>query len=199
MRIINILTYWIWELLKSHFFWMIHIFRGAIFFGLFPSTTALYAVSRKWIDGAESTVTFGMFKEFYQKDFKDSNILGWIALFISYIIYLNLRILPYMDGMIIKAILYGVIIFFLIIIGMFLLYFFPVLVMYSLPWYNYFLVSIHMGFVHFSYTILQIVLLGVYVLIIIHLFPLIFLFGLSVISVIQMYIFTYISKKSIIK
>lgn len=194
MRILQSITYWIWELVKLNFFWIVYILRGAIIFGLFPSTAALYAVARKWVRGEEQEVRVRLYTKFYRENFKHANMIGWMALFISYIIYLNITIAPNLQSTTVKVLLYGIMIFFIIITGLLWLYCFPTIVTYALPWYHYFLVSIHKGFIHLSYTILQIVLITIYILIIMHLPLLIFFFGISVIAVMQMYIFTYITE-----
>ncbi len=186
-------TYWIWELLKLNFLWIIYIFRGAIIFGLFPSTAALYAVAKSWVRGEEHEVKLNLYTQYYRANFKNSNQIGWIALFMSYIIYLNMTIAPYLQSPIGKVLLYGLMIFFMILTGLLWLYCFPTIVTYKLPWYQYILVSIHHGLIHPSHTILQIVLISIYLFIVFHLPWLIIFFGISVIGVIQMYIFTYMT------
>lgn len=137
MQVIQIITYWIWELLKLHFYWIIYIFRGGVILGLFPSTAALYAVARRWVKGEKKEEPFRMYKQFYRENFKVANILGCIILFMSVDIYLNLMILPNIDMPILIVFMYGIIIFILIITSLFWIYLFPIIVNFSLPLYNY--------------------------------------------------------------
>lgn len=188
-------TYWLWEILKLHFNWIIYTIKGAVVLGVFPSTAAVYAVARHWMINDDKDEISILFKKFYSENFKIANLLGWITLFFSMIIYLNWRILPLLDLPIIKVFMYGFVIFLTILIVLFWLYLFPTIVNYSLRWFDYILVGINGAITNLSFTILQMVLIGIYVILAINYVPLIALFGICIIAVIQMYICTNIFEK----
>lgn len=188
-------TYWLWEILKLHFNWIIYTIKGAVVLGVFPSTAAVYAVARHWMINDDKDEITILFKKFYSENFKIANLLGWITLLFSMIIYLNWRILPLLDLPIIKVFMYGFVIFLTILIVLFWLYLFPTIVNYSLRWFDYILVGINGAITNLSFTILQMVLIGIYVILAINYVPLIALFGICIIAVIQMYICTNIFEK----
>lgn len=191
---VKLVTYWLWEILKLHFNWIIYTIKGAVVLGVFPSTAAVYAVARHWMINDDKDEITTLFKKFYSENFKIANLLGWITLFFSMIIYLNWRILPLLDLPILKVFMYGFVIFLTILIILFWLYLFPTIVNYSLRWFDYILVGINGAITNLSFTILQIVLIGIYVILAINYVPLIALFGICIIAVIQMYICTNIFK-----
>lgn len=192
---LQVITYWIWELVKLNLFWLIYILRGAIIFGLFPATAALYAIARLWIKGEAKTVQTADYTRYFRENFRSSNVIGWITSFMTYMIYLNFSIAPMLPSSGLKMLLYGILVFFAIVIGCLWIYMFPVLVTYELPWYNYFVVSIYEGLTKISYTILQIALSSLYLLFVIHFFPLIIFFGISVLALMQMYIYIYLTEQ----
>lgn len=192
---IKLITYWLWEILKLHFNWIIYTIKGAVVLGAFPSTAAVYAVARHWLINDDKDEIAILFKKFYSENFKIANILGWITLLFSMIIYLNWRILPLLDQPVLKIFMYGIVIFITILVMLFWLYLFPTLVNYSLRWFEYILVGINFAITNISFTILQVVLIGIYVILAVNYPPLILLFGLCIIVIVQMYFCTYIFKK----
>lgn len=194
MNKVKLVTYWLWEILKLHFNWMIYILRGGVVLGIFPSTAAVYAVARHWLINDDKAEIKILFKKYYSENFKVANLLGWISLLFSITLYLNWRILPLLDQPILKTFMYGFVIFLTILIGCFWLYLFPIIVNYSLRWFDYILVEINIAISNISFTILQIVLIGIYVILAANYIPLFILFGLCMIAIIQMYICTYVFK-----
>lgn len=192
---IKLVTYWLWEIIKLHINWVLYTLRGAVVLGIFPSTAAVYAIARHWLINDNKAEIATLFKKFYAESFKIANLLGWITLLFSIPIYLNWRILPLLDQSIFKVFLYGFVIFLTILIGFFWLYLFPTIANYSLRWFDYIFVGINLAISNISFTILQIVLIGIYFILAVNYFSLIILFGLCVIAIVQMYICTNIFKK----
>ncbi|ADU30540.1 YesL family protein [Evansella cellulosilytica] len=169
---------WLLELLKLHFYWIVFILRGAIILGLFPATAALYGVIRHWIRESDYEDQLQLFKRLYKENFKVANIYGWIFTAISGIIILNFLYIPLYSEDVVKITMYTVIIFFIIILTIFWLYLFPVIIHYRLPIRDYFAAIIQVGISSPLAIIMQLMLLGIYSMLIYHLPPLIILFGI---------------------
>ncbi len=85
---LNSLFTWIYRLMIANFLWLFFTLNGFILGGVFPSTSALFAVCRKWIKGEDVNI-YNTFKNYYKKDFKNANILGYTMLGIITIVILD--------------------------------------------------------------------------------------------------------------
>ncbi|UFT98584.1 DUF624 domain-containing protein [Radiobacillus kanasensis] len=56
---------------------------------IFPSTTAMYAVVRKWLSSGMEIGTFQQFFSFFKSNFKKSFIIGLIWLFFCAVLYMD--------------------------------------------------------------------------------------------------------------
>lgn len=81
---------WIMRLAYIQFLWIIFSLIGGIFLGIFPATSAMYEVSRKWMKGDMDVPVFKSFWNQYRKDFLKINILGWIMVIIGFVLYFYL-------------------------------------------------------------------------------------------------------------
>ncbi|MFC4402997.1 YesL family protein [Gracilibacillus xinjiangensis] len=97
---------WITRLAYLNMLWIIFSIVGFIIFGLFPATTAMYAVERKWIRGNTSFAILPYFWSVYKKNFKDSNFIGLPFLLICSLIWINLQITEYMSPFIGNVLLF---------------------------------------------------------------------------------------------
>ena len=64
---LNSLFTWIYRLMIANFLWLFFTLNGFILGGVFPSTSALFAVCRKWIKGEDVNI-YNTFKNYYKKD-----------------------------------------------------------------------------------------------------------------------------------
>ncbi|MBO3445469.1 DUF624 domain-containing protein [Clostridium sp. CCUG 7971] len=87
-EILNSLFNWIYRLMIANFLWVFFSLYGFILAGVFPSTSALFAICRKWLKGEEFNI-YKTFKYYYEKDFKNTNILGYAMLCIIIILMLD--------------------------------------------------------------------------------------------------------------
>src|SRR5690625_1006749 len=74
--------------------WIIFTLFGLVAFGFFPSTVALFAVTRKWIMGEHSIPVFTTFWSVFRQEFFKSTWLGIGLFIIGYILYIDLAYLP---------------------------------------------------------------------------------------------------------
>jgi|SRR5690625_147038 len=72
-----------------NFLWFLFSFMGFLIGGIFPATTAIISVARKWTKEKEIHSTFQIFKKTYKKEFIKSNIIGLILTLIAAILFLN--------------------------------------------------------------------------------------------------------------
>ena len=79
---------WIYRLMIANVLWIYFSLNGLLVVGIFPSTSALFAICRKWIRKEDFSV-FNTYKYYFKKDFKNANILGYIMLAITVIIYFD--------------------------------------------------------------------------------------------------------------
>lgn len=49
MNRVLVFAEWLLELLKLHAYWIVYLFKGAIIFGVFPATAAMYGIVRQWL------------------------------------------------------------------------------------------------------------------------------------------------------
>ncbi|WP_053218506.1 YesL family protein [Virgibacillus senegalensis] len=78
----NILE-WITRFAYINLLWIFFTLVGGVLFGLFPATTAMFALIRQWLLGRSSLPVTTTFLSYYKKDFWKSNLLGlWIGLIV---------------------------------------------------------------------------------------------------------------------
>lgn len=184
---------WIMRLAYLNLLWIGFTFIGFILVGFFPSTVAMFAVTRKWVMGEKDVSTFGVFWETYRLKFIKSNILMLLLMIIGAVFYFDFMILSVLDGWqyrLITVALLTVFINFLVI----LLNIFPMFVHYEYSILQYLKHSLLFGLFNPFTTILIASIIAVYFLLLIILPSLILFFSGSVISFIMMSI-TYRSIK----
>ncbi|WP_416150128.1 YesL family protein [Salipaludibacillus sp. HK11] len=121
---------WFVRLAYLNLLWVIFSLVGLIVFGFFPSTVALFTVTRKWIMGDTDFPTGKVYWKTYKSEFIKSNVLGLILTFIGWIIYYNLMFLSGMEGVVSQILFLGMISM-LIVYILILMYIFPVFVHYD--------------------------------------------------------------------
>lgn len=89
---------WIYRLAYLNLLWLLFILIGFIFMGLGPSTQAMYAIMRKWINGEEDFSIFRTFLSFYKSDFKQANVIGLVLVTVGVFILIDLNLLNSFDG-----------------------------------------------------------------------------------------------------
>ena len=121
---------WISRLAYLHLLWILFTLAGAVIFGLFPSTTAMFAIVRDWLNGKTDRNLFSTFWIYFKGEFWKSNRLGLVVL--------GLLLLISVDIYYIRTISEGVtwtyvpLFAFMFIFLLFLFYLFPVFVHYDL-------------------------------------------------------------------
>ncbi|MEH6994969.1 YesL family protein [Neobacillus drentensis] len=122
---------WIMKFVYVQFLWTIFSVAGFLVLGLFPSTMAMFAVTRKWIMKDTDIPIFQTFWQIYKSEFFRTNIVGWINVGIGFVFYFYLRFFKELDG-IMFDILFCLALALCVIYLMNLLFIAPVFVHYQL-------------------------------------------------------------------
>lgn len=140
------------RLAYANLLWIGFTLLGLGIFGFMPATTALFAVTRKWIMGERDVPIFKTFWATYRKEFLKSNMYGAVLFFIGYIIYVDLVLLPTggLFSVLRTAIFICGIIYFIM-----LLYIFPIYVHYDWKKSQYVKYALLIGVSHPHYTVLM--------------------------------------------
>jgi uncharacterized membrane protein YesL len=104
--------------------------------GIFPATTAMFAVTRRWVLGERDIPVFKVFWQYFKADFKKSNILGYILTIIGLFLYIDLK---FFQG-IIHPVYSLIMIIFMVLSFLYftvLLYIFPIYVHYEMKLRDY--------------------------------------------------------------
>lgn len=175
------------QVVTLHFFWILFMLRGFIVAGFFPSTAALYAVIRELARKKSIQSISVLYKKHYKDNFKVSNVLGWLFLLVTLIIITNYIYIPlYSD--VVRLVMYTIIFLFTFLLLIIWTYFFPVITQYKLSYTEYFVMIFRMGFASLSALIVQILILGIY-FVLIYLSPaLLLLIGIVPLVYIQLFV-----------
>jgi uncharacterized membrane protein YesL len=122
---------WVMKLVYLQCLWMVFTIAGLLVFGLFPSTMAMFAVSRKWIRTGSDIPVFQSFWQAYKTEFVKTNILGWIFVGLGFIFFFYLRLFKGLDGVVFDVLFY-ITLMLSVVYVMNLLFLAPVLVHYQL-------------------------------------------------------------------
>jgi uncharacterized membrane protein YesL len=115
---------WITRFAYLNLLWLAFTLAGGIILGFFPSTTAMFAVSREWIKGNTDKPVFKTFWEFYRNDFWKSNRLGLFVAFIGLLIVLDVFYIQSSTSKLLSW-SYAPLFAFMLLFALFLFYLFP--------------------------------------------------------------------------
>jgi len=176
----------IYNLALMNIYSLVLVFRGLIIFGVFPALVTLLRITKKTINGEKNILSWQLFKQFYKEEFKKSNIIGWIIVFIGLILYVNFKIIQSYNAEIPIFIIFAfylVLLMYIIVVT----WIFPLLANYYDSIRSYFANALVLGVTHLHLTALFVV--GTFLIIYISLlFPGLFLFfTASILSFFWMY------------
>ncbi|WP_223588152.1 YesL family protein [Neobacillus bataviensis] len=126
MNGIHRISVWVLRLMYVNLLWLVFTFLGLVILGLFPATTAMFAVVRKWVMKQDIYV-FQTFWTVYKSEFIKSNWVGLILIALGSFLYSNIKIIEVISMPILKLLYIPNVILILIFL-LTLFYIFPVLV-----------------------------------------------------------------------
>jgi uncharacterized membrane protein YesL len=169
---------WLMRFAYLNLLWVLFTLAGAIVLGVYPSTTAMFAVMREWLRGNSDLPVFSTFWSYYKKDFWKSNHLGIYTSIIFLLIYINLFYIQ--SGASENMTWTHIPIFAFILLFIFLLfYLFPIFAHYDLPVRSIYKQAFFIMLISPIQIIMMVICLAAFS-VIIFLFPaLAFIYGLS--------------------
>ena len=185
---------WVTRFAYLHLLWVLFTLAGAVILGIYPSTTAAFAIMRKWLHGESDLPVFKKFWTYYRNEFWKSNHLG---LYITIILFVILVDLFYITSMVESSfswisvpLLAGMLFF-----SFLLLYIFPVFVQFD----QSVLMTIRTAFLLMLISPIQIFVLMICLLaitVIAWFFPAIgFIFGISLYAFVSVWVAGYSFKR----
>ncbi|RKL65068.1 hypothetical protein CR203_22640 [Salipaludibacillus neizhouensis] len=131
MSALNKFLEWVTKLAYLNVLWLLFSILGLLIIGLFPSTTATFVVAREWVTGKTDIPVFKTFWDAYRKEMIKSNILGYLLIIVSYILYLDFFfITESMNDYVVLLTIPYLIVSFIVVLSM--LYVFPTYVYYQM-------------------------------------------------------------------
>jgi len=122
---------WVAKLAYLNVLWLLFTLAGAIIFGLFPSTVAMFTIIRRWHIDHDNDVSIRQYFDVFKKEFLKSNQLGLCFLGVSFLMYINIQYMYFYNHGFHEYIKLPLTIV-MIIVALMLLYVIPVYVHYQL-------------------------------------------------------------------
>ncbi|MFB5661067.1 YesL family protein [Alteribacillus sp. HJP-4] len=89
---------WILKFVYVNALWILFSCAGALLFGIFPATAALFVVVRKWIHGNTEFPIFAVFWKIWKQDFLKSNALGYLLAVTGFSLYVYYELIQLLNG-----------------------------------------------------------------------------------------------------
>ncbi|HZH61463.1 MAG TPA: DUF624 domain-containing protein [Metabacillus sp.] len=119
---------WAFKLFFLNILWVLFTIMGIVILGVFPATTALFAVIRKLIMQDEDTSIFSLFWSTYKKEFARSNLLGAVISLIGAILVIDIYILMQLEPSILNQTIKVILLLVFMIYLITTIYVFPIFV-----------------------------------------------------------------------
>lgn len=127
MRGFYSISEWVMKFMYVNILWIAFTILGLGVFGIFPATTAMFTVIRKWVMKQPDIPVFNIFWTTYKSEFFKSSLLGLVIVLVGIFMYFNLKIIDATTIPTLKLLYIPNIIVILIFL-LTLLYIFPVFV-----------------------------------------------------------------------
>src|SRR5690625_2603360 len=89
---------WITHFAYLNLLWVGFTLLGGMFFGIFPSTAALFTIARKTTLGEEEFPIFRTYLKTFQKEIFRSNGLAWLVTVMGLVWYFDLNFFRQFNG-----------------------------------------------------------------------------------------------------
>lgn len=131
---------------------------GLVLFGLFPATTAMFTVVRKWIRNQSDLPILHTFLSTYKNEFVKSNLMGLIVSMIGLLLYINFNIIA-ANPSTFNNLLFIALVVLLILFTLTLLYVFPIMVHFDVKLSKAFKHAFALMIIHPLVTIAKVLIL----------------------------------------
>ncbi|MCF6408427.1 YesL family protein [Pseudalkalibacillus salsuginis] len=147
---------WVTHFAVLNLMWIGCTLLGGVIFGIAPSTVAMYAISRKAVEGEGEIHVVRLFWCIFRKEFFRANGLAGVLTVFGLLWYFDMHFFRQFEGGI-----YTVMDYFMMILGLvyiiLLMYILPVYVHYDLKLFQYFKQALMIGFLRPGNLILMLV------------------------------------------
>lgn len=130
----NTIAYRIINLAYINILWILFSIVGLGVFGLFPATTAMFAITRKLIIGEKDFKIFPAFWKYFKQDFLKANGFGIFILITIYLLYFDFKFVEQSNNF---QFLIPILLFILISFIVTLIFLFPVYSHFKLRFFQY--------------------------------------------------------------
>ncbi|MFE7064353.1 YesL family protein [Sutcliffiella sp. NPDC057660] len=156
---------WIMRFAYLQFLWIACICLGLFVGGIFPSTTAMFAVARKWIR-KETDVQIGpLFWKQYKSDFIKANAVGWLMLAAGFVLYFYMRFFQGNEG-VTSLIMFVILVILIFLYCMTFIFIFPIFVHYRMSIFHLIRHATIFALAHPFHGITMVVFIALFILII---------------------------------
>ncbi|MCB5236072.1 MULTISPECIES: YesL family protein [Niallia] len=183
---------WVTRLAYVNILWLCFTVLGLGLFGWMPASMAMFAVTKKWVNGETDIRIFPVFWNSYKQDWWKGNILGIIIAITFFLFYLDFRIIGTFEG--------NTTLLLFVMLGLFLsvsttfFYLLPVFTYYDLRLLEYIKYAFIIGFLRPFHTVgIFIAVLGVTLIASLHITLLLF-FSISSLA----FVITWIANKAFV-
>ena len=130
----NTIAFRIINLAYINILWILFSIVGLGVFGLFPATTAMFAITRKLIIGENNFKIFPAFWKYFKQDFLKANGFGIFILITIYLLYFDFKFVAQSNNF---QFLIPILLFILISFIVTLIFLFPVYSHFKLRFFQY--------------------------------------------------------------
>ena len=127
---------WVMRLIYLNLLWLFFIIIGLGIFGFFPATAAMFAVTRKWVQGEKEVPLFKTFLESIKSSFIQINVVGYCLIILGLFLYIDLRFFQSSEHILLSFLAFFILFAFLVYFTI-LLYIFPVFVHFKIGTLSY--------------------------------------------------------------
>lgn len=158
----NLIGEWIFRLTLLNLLWLGFTLVGLGFSGIFPATSAVFAVIRQYRLGHKKVILHESFISYYKKDFLQSNLIGYCFLLLLSISWLDYRYLISTNNywLVSLSILFLIASLVIILAAMLVFAFY---VHYQLPFWKTMMNPFRFMIMHLRRTLLIILLLAIWI------------------------------------
>jgi uncharacterized membrane protein YesL len=149
---------WIARITYANLLWILFTAAGLGVFGVMPATASLFAVVRKWLMKEEFPL-WSTFLHHFKKEFKTSNLAGFLLAVCGILLYTDYHFLSSASGAL-RITAAALLLLFLFCYILTVLFFFPVFVHYKLGLFGYIKTAFLIGMMNLHAAFFMAVSLG---------------------------------------
>jgi uncharacterized membrane protein YesL len=144
---------WMMILAYLNILWLAFTILGLGILGIFPSTIAMFTVTRKWMQGGQDLPIFKLFWKTYRSEFIHGQGIGYFLALLGGWLILDIKFFLHHQGPLFSILLI-ITITLLIFFFITLLYIFPMYVHFKMKFFQYIKYAFSIGLAHPMHTLM---------------------------------------------